>query len=219
MKAAQHSRTLLALVVLLSCQLFGQAPNKAPASSANSSAANPWTFSLTAEGYIVPHDRSYVAPIVKADHKWQHVEARYNYEDQETGSLWVGYNLSFGHKLTLEATPMVGGVFGNTTGAAPGYEATLTYRRVELYSEGEYVFDTRGRTGSFFYVWSEGAYSPADWFRVGLVVQRTKAYHTDLNTQRGLLIGLSHKKINFTTYIFNVGWTDPTLVLSLGVNF
>jgi hypothetical protein len=65
----------------------------------------------------------------------------------------------------------------------------------------------------------ELSYSPVDWFRTGLVAQRTKAYHTDLDVQRGFLVGFSHKKMDFTTYVFNVGWTDPTIVLSLGVYF
>jgi len=63
------------------------------------------------------------------------------------------------------------------------------------------------------------SYSPAEWCRAGLVAQRTKAYHTDLVIQRGLLIGLSQEKVDFTTYIFNAGWTDPTVVLSLGFHF
>jgi hypothetical protein len=57
-----------------------------------------------------------------------------------------------------------------------------------------------------------------DWFRVGLVAQRTKAFHTSLDTQRGFLVGVSHKKWEFTTYIFNTGFTDPTVVLEVGVN-
>ena len=61
---------------------------------------------------------------------------RDNYEDQQTGSLWFGHNFSVGHKLVFEATPMIGGVFGNTTGIAPGYEVALTYKRVSLTSSG-----------------------------------------------------------------------------------
>jgi hypothetical protein len=58
-----------------------------------------------------------------------------------------------------------------------------------------------------------------DWFRTGLVVQRTKAYETEFDVQRGLLAGFSYKKIDFTAYVFNFGWTDPTVVLAVGVNF
>jgi hypothetical protein len=202
------------LAGVVSAQTTGDAPD-----SATDSSANPWSFSFNIAGYIVPHDRSYASPTFSADHNHLHLGARYNYEDKETGSLWVGYNLSVGDKVVFEATPMVGGVFGNTTGVAPGYLASLSWKKFELSTEDEYVFDTRNSAGNFFYSWTELTYSPRDWCRVGLVSQKTKAYQTDLDIQRGLLIGFSHKRVDFTTYIFNFGWTDPTVVLSLGYNF
>jgi len=61
----------------------------------------------------------------------------------EDGSLWAGYNFSAGQKLVLNITPMLGGVFGRTTGIAPGCEASLTYQKFQLSISSEYVFDTR----------------------------------------------------------------------------
>ena len=46
-----------------------------------------------------------------------------------TGSLWAGYNFAVGKRLVLDVTPMIGGVFGRTTGIAPGCEASLSYKR------------------------------------------------------------------------------------------
>jgi hypothetical protein len=181
--------------------------------------ANRWSFYLAGYGYLVPNDQSYGSPILTADRKWLHLEARYNYENQETGSLWMGYNLSVGHKLVLEVTPMLGAVFGKTTGIAPGCNITLTYKRIELSTQCEYVFDTKNKNGSFFYSWDELTYSPVDWFRTGLVAQRTRAYQTPLDVQRGFLAGVSHKRVDFTTYIFNPGLTDPTVVLVVGFRF
>ena len=178
-----------------------------------------WSFSLNIAGYLVPHDRSYASPTFNADRRHIHFGARYNYEDKETGSLWAGYNFSKGDKVEFALTPMIGGVLGNTAGIAPGYMASIAWRRIELSSEGEYVFDLRQKAGNFFYSWSELSYAPMEWWRVGLVAQRTKAYHTDLDIQRGVLIGVSGKRVDFTTYIFNAGWTDPTIVLSLGFKF
>jgi hypothetical protein len=208
----------LAAVVLLAGQVLSQTATAPPSPSADAP-ANPWAFSLSTYGYIVPHQQSYVNPNFTADHSWLHLEARYNYENQETGSLWAGYNWSVGHKLQLAVTPMIGGVFGRTGGIAPGYETSLTYKKVQLSTQGEYVFDLKDRSGSFFYSWMELTYSPLDWFNVGVAAQRTKAYHTDLDVQRGFLVGFSHKNVNFTTYVFNAGWTDPTVILSLGFNF
>ena len=57
------------------------------------------------------------------------------------------------------------------------------------------------------------------WLRVGLVAEHTKAFQTVLQIQRGILVGSSHKKWEFTTYEFNAGWTDPTVVLEAGISF
>jgi hypothetical protein len=209
----------LITVAILASPALGQATSNNEPDSSGSSPSSAWSYSLTADGYVAPHFEFFVSPIVTADREWLHLEARYNYENQQTGSLWFGYNFSVGHKLVFEATPMIGGVFGDTTGVSPGYEVSLSYKRIVLYSSGEYVFDTKNRNGSFFYSWPQLTYSPLDWFHVGLVAQRTKAYHTSLDTQRGLLVGVSHKKFEFTSYILNPGWSNPALVLELRWSF
>ena len=178
-----------------------------------------WSLDLSIAGYIVPQDQSYASPTFTADRKQFHFSTRYNYEDYHTGSVWFGYNVSAGNTFAIEITPMVGGVVGRTTGIAPGYLASASCKHVELSTEGEYVFDTRQTAGSFFYSWMELSYTPAEWIRGGFVAERTKAYHTGLDIQRGVLIGFSHKRLEFTTYVFNVGWTDPTVVISAAFHF
>ena len=207
------------MVVLLSGQVLGQeAPSSAAAKSPDA-AKNPWAFNLTTDGYIVPNGQSYVNPVFSANRDWLHLEARYNSENLYTGSLWAGYNFSAGKKLVLDVTPMIGGIFGRTNGIAPGCEASLTYKKVEFAISNEYVFDTTHKSGSFYYAWLELTYSPTKWFRVGVVGEHTKAFRTSLKVQRALLVGVSHKKWEFTTYIFNAGFTDPTVVLEVGVSF
>jgi hypothetical protein len=211
---------VLAAVVLVTSQMWGQAtPGSAPAKKAASSAAPQWDYNLTVDGYIIPDGTSYVDPVFTADHSWLHLEARYNNENLRTGSLWAGYNLSRGKKLVLDITPMIGGVFGRTNGIAPGCEASLTYKKVELSISNEYIFDTTHKSGNFYYSWPQLTYSPTDWLRVGLVAQHTRAYHTAVNLQRGFLVGFSHEKWEFTTYVFNPDLANPTVVLEVGVNF
>ena len=207
------------MALLLVSQAAAQTTAESTPTGLPDSSTSCWSFSFNISGYIVPHDRSYASPTFSADRRQVHLGARYNYEDKETGSVWIGYNFNVGDRFKLEVTPMIGGVFGNTTGIAPGYLAALSWRQIQLSTEGEYVFESKDRTGSFFYSWMELTYSPREWFRAGLVAQRTKAYQTDLNIQRGLLVGFSHHKLDFTTYVFNAGWTDPTVVLSLGFDF
>lgn len=205
-------------MILIATDVLAQTQNRTAAASEPGDQQE-WSFSFATYGYIVPHDQSYVSPVFTTDHQWFHAEARFNYEDQNTGSLWLGYNLSAGRHLTLEVTPMLGVVMGNTTGVAPGYKFALTYKQVTLSSEGEFVFDARNHHDSFFYSWNELTYSPVEWFYTGLVAQRTRAYHTELDVQRGFLVGVSYKRAALTTYIFNAGWTDPTIVVALSFRF
>ena len=220
-----HSPSLiLAALALCTCHVTSQTTTNAPVATnspppAIENDAVEWSFSAYAYTYLVPDSRDYVQPTITADRNWLHLEARYNYENLETGSAWVGYNLGGGEKLAWEFTPMLGGVFGDTAGIAPGYKGSLSWWKLELYSEGEYVFDTRDASGNFFYNWSELTLAPVEWFRFGIVTQRTRAYQTDRDIQRGLLVGLSYKKVDFTTYVFNPDESSPIVVLAVGVNF
>jgi hypothetical protein len=218
MKATRPFTALL-LAAVLSCAGLAQEAPPVPPKTPVAAPANPWQYNLTIDGYVLPNDQSYVNPTFTADRKWLHLEARYNYENLHTGSLWVGYNFSAGKKLVLDITPMIGGVFGRTTGIAPGCEASLTYKQVELSISNEYVFDTSHKSGNFYYSWPQLTYSPLDWLRVGLVAQHTKAFQTSLSIQRGFLVGFSHKRAEFTTYVFNAGQADPTVVLEVGYSF
>jgi hypothetical protein len=211
-------------LVLAASPTLAETTTNAP-TAANSVAApaagstNKWAFSVTAYGYLVPDSRDYVQPTVTADHGWLHLEGRYNYENLDTGSAWVGYNFGGGDKLAWQFTPMVGGIFGDTDGVAPGYEGSLTWWKLELYSEGEYVVDTRDSSQNYFYNWSQLTLSPWEWLQVGMVTQRTLTYQTDRDLQRGLLVGLSYHALSFSTIVFNPDESKPTIVLSCGVSF
>jgi len=177
-----------------------------------------WSFSASAYTYILPDNNDYVQPTFTADRGILHLEARYNYEAPDTGSAWIGFNFSVGEEVSFELTPMLGAVFGDTTGVAPGYKLTLGWWKFELYTEGEYVFDTDESSESFFYTWSEVTLAPVDWFRFGLVIQRTKLYETDFDVQHGALVGFSFKRVDLTAYLFNPD-EDPIVVLGVTVNF
>lgn len=218
MMAVRALFPMTAALLLMTGTLAGQTANGPPGPSPDAP-SNPWSFTASAYTYLVPDSESYVNPNFTADRGGLHLEARYNYEAQKAGSLWVGHNFKVGDKLALAVTPMVGGVFGNLAGVAPGCTWSLSYWKIEFSSQSEYVFDLRDRSGNFLYTWSELSYSPVEWFRTGLVVQRTKAYKTDFDIQRGLLAGFSYKKLDFATYVFNFGWTDPTVVVAVSVNF
>jgi hypothetical protein len=158
-------------------------------------------------------------PLFSADHGALHLEARYNYEAQTTGSAWGGYNFSGGNELAWTLTPMLGVAFGSTNGIAPGYKGSLAWWKLELYSEGEYLFDFSDASGQFFYNWSELTLAPCEWFRFGLVTQRTRAYATERELQRGLLAGFSYDIASLTVYVLNPDDTEPIVILAAGLYF
>jgi len=190
-----------------------------PPSHAENEPERSWSFAASVYTYLATDDQTYTQPTITADRNWLHLEARYNYEDLETGSVWVGSNISVGNKLSLEFTPMLGGVFGQTTGIAPGYRGSLSWWKLEIYGEGEYVFATDNSSDSFLYHWSELTFSPVDWFRFGMVTQRTRVYKSDRDIQRGPLVGFSFRQLDLAAYVLNPGDHNPTVVVAVAVKF
>jgi hypothetical protein len=184
--------------------------------------AKKWEFSASAYTYFVPDSDDsddYLQPTLTADRGWLHFEARYNYEALDTGSAWLGFNFAGGNKVEWTFTPMIGGVFGDTDGIAPGYRGSLGWRKLELYSEGEYVFDAGDSANNFFYNWSELTYAPTEWFRFGIVGQRTRVYQTERDIQRGLLVAFTHKRLDVAGYVFNPDDSKPIVVVALRIEF
>ncbi|HEX5107270.1 MAG TPA: hypothetical protein VFV95_02430 [Vicinamibacterales bacterium] len=214
----------MAALVLCADRAAGQTPANPPspaaaAPAASEDAAGTWSFSASVYSYLLPDEGNYGQPTMTADRGWLHLEGRYNYEDLDTGSAWIGYNIGGGDTLAWEVTPMIGGVFGSTDGIAPGAKGSLSWWKLELYSEGEYVFDLGESADSFFYNWSELTIAPVSWLRAGMVTQRTRVYETDRDIQRGILVGFLYKALSFTTYVFNPDDSKPIVVLGAAVTF
>jgi hypothetical protein len=223
------TRATVALVVVLcsaspspgqTAAIQTQVPaSQAPADAGNGDAKD-WSFSAAVQVYGVPDDRNYAQPSLTADRDRLHLEVRYNYEALDTGSAWVGYNLAGGDRVAWELTPMIGGVFGDVVAVAPGYRGTVSWWKLAFLSEGEYVFGSKDEEERFFYNWSELTVSPAaDWWWVGLATQRTRAYQTDRDLQRGILAGFSFRNLESSFYVMNPDDSDPILILAVSVSF
>jgi hypothetical protein len=170
-------------------------------------------------GWVVPEQDDFVMADAWLDVRQLHLEARYNYEGLHSGSLFVGANASAGDKLAIAATGMVGAVFGDTEGIAPGFRITVTWWKLDLSTEDEIVIDPSHVEDSFFYGWSELGVSPWSWLRVGLVAQRLRVLRTELKFDRGLLASVSVGKLTATVYELDAPWTTPTWVFALAARF
>lgn len=178
-----------------------------------------WAWAPSILLYVLPGESGYLQPTLVADREGLHLEGRYNYEARETGSAWIGWNFSFGEKVRLGLVPMLGAVFGRMNGVAPGLLLTIDWGPVSLWSQGEYVVSFAGPSTSFFYVWSELGVTGPDWLRIGVVLQRSRAFQTATQVQGGPMAAVSAWKLTAAVYLFAPGHEDQFLVLSLGGTF
>jgi len=176
-----------------------------------------WNFGVETDFYFT--DPFVFLPIFTADKGKLHLEVRYNYEDLKTVSAWIGYNISGGDGFECLITPMVGGAAGRTNGIATGLEFTFSIIGFELYSESEYLFDVEAKENNFFYSWTDFTYSPLDWIWFGISGQLTGVYQTELEIERGVLLGVSYQNFEFTAYYYNAFSDDDFVMLALAAEF
>lgn len=211
--------TTLAIAALLAAGVA--APGSAGAADEVATPATDpaWEWGPSVLVYVLRDQPGFVQPTLTVDRGPLHLEGRYNYEARDTGSAWIGWNLSFGEELRVGFTPMVGGVFGQMRGIAPGFTFTLEWGPLALWSQAEYVFDLRDSSQSYAYDWTELSVTGPDWLRVGLVLQRTRAFQTSTEVQGGPLAGVSFWKLSATVYFFAPGHDDQFVVLSAAGTF
>jgi hypothetical protein len=215
-------RAAFLLLAIVSARSVASAQTTAGASSRDpADAAQPpkWSFGASADTYFLPHEDNYVLPIVTADRDALHLEGRYNYEDRNTGSGFVGWTFEAGDRVKVDLTPMFGGVFGATNGVAPALEFALSWGRLEVDSEGEYVIPFDDEDSSYFYNTSEVSVRATDWLRGGVTTQRTRTFHSPRDVQRGFLAGVTLGKVEGVFSWFNPGSSHNYLVVSIRAAF
>lgn len=177
-----------------------------------------WNFNIETDFNIA--DPFYIIPIFQADKSRLHLEARYNYEELETFSIWAGYNITGGKKFQYTIVPMAGGLAGRINGFAPGVEVTFDYSDFELYCESEYIFDSDDSENNFYYHWIDITYSPVEWLFFGVSSQLTSALQTDPDMQNGVLAGGNYKNLDMSLYYFNSNdFNDQFLLLTVSMGF
>lgn len=190
----------------------------APATSAAED-ERAWEFGITAYPTIVRGGENYTSAIAVADRGPLHLEARYNYESVGARSAFVGWTFSGGETVTWEVTPLLGGAWGGTRAFVPGLEASVSWHRLDLYVEAEYVRDSGGRDDSYFYAWTELGLRPVEWLRLGVAGQRTRAYDNGRDIQRGPFVQFTWRRLTVGGYWFNPGANEQVFVGSIGATF
>jgi len=213
MKNIFISYLLACFPFLLSAQI-GEV--KLPTDSANS----PLSVSATGYYYFFSGSENNTLTLIGyLDYNSLHLEPRYNYEGQNTGSVFAGWKFSMEGKISFTATPMFGIVFGSLQGVAPGLELELSYKAFDFYTENEYVVDHAGSQYNYFYTWTELGFSPVERLRTGISAQRTRLYETGLDIQRGIFAEYSFWKMTAGLHYFNPFTSEYFFITSLNIEF
>jgi hypothetical protein len=210
---------LLALLISLkSVESYGQVPSSivAPQQTQSESVL---TGSIELDYNLVQDDDDYLMPVIVMELSDWHFEGRHNYEEKNSASLWIGYNLEAGKELHLRVTPLAGVVIGSVAGAAPGLELELDYGILSFSIQSEYFFNTESFDESFFYTWNEVQVTPIDFLYAGAVIERTKAYEAGHDVQVGLFGGVTYNNFYFTAYLFDPDKVGRSMLFALGWEF
>jgi hypothetical protein len=130
-------------------------------------------------------------------------EARYNYEDVETFSLYLGRAITGGNDLNYSFVPMLGGSVGKFKGVSTGLNIDMDYNKFFFSSQSQYSMPTSAYGRYFWYSWSELGYQGLKWLYAGLSVQQTHDRLTGDDLQPGMMIGFTFNKFTIPVYTFD----------------
>jgi hypothetical protein len=190
------------LAGLAAVTLMAPAPVEAQ-TAVDGSRPDAWSAAVEIAAWILPDQPDFLLVQAFADRGGLHLEGRYNYEDLQTGSGWVGWTWTWGGTVSGSVTPMAGLVFGNTRGLAPGLELDLAVGPVGLYVETEYVFDLDDSSDDFYYAWSELGVAAAEWISAGLAVQRTRIVERSSDVAAGPFLGVRVGPFGLAGYLLD----------------
>lgn len=191
-----------------------------PAVARAQGADRSWQFIAYMDFYLEPGESPFLIPTLFADRGALHLEARYNYEDEETASLWAGRTFAFGgDEDYLKLTPMAGVFFGNAAGIAPGLEVEARWRRLAYWIEAEYTINPGESGDNFFYTWSELNLflHPSLW--LGASAQRLKVIETPREVDVGPMLGFGARGVSLSLYGYGLGTSTPWYLATAAVQF
>jgi hypothetical protein len=142
-------------------------------------------------------------------------EARYNFDELNTFSLYAGKKFSGTGNISWEATPVVGGLMGQMTGGSVGMNFGMDYRNLFIASQSQFSFSLENNIDRYFFNWSEVGYNATSWLYAGLAVQQTNIYKTTGKLEPGCMVGFSINNWTIPLYAFNTIAEERYFVLGL----
>jgi hypothetical protein len=167
---------------------------------------------------VGPAQTTLIMPVAyyKSRSNW-YAEARYNYDEVNTVSLYAGRTFRVNRELSYSITPMIGAMTGDANGGSIALNTEFDFRGFNFSLQSQYSINADSRSNNFFYSWSELSYQPLHWLFAGVSMQNTQVYRVATVHEPGVLLGFSFNEIEIPIYSFNL--LDKKRYIMVGVNW
>ncbi len=146
-----------------------------------------------------------------------YAEARYNYEADNTLSIYVGRTFQKESTISYSVSTLAGIVAGQFKGAAVAVNTNIDYKNFFLSLQSQYAVSIKYRSENYLYNWVDVGCNATSWLSVGLSMQLTNSYNTKAVIEKGFFINASYGKWSFPIYIYNPGSAEAYNIL--GINY
>jgi hypothetical protein len=144
-----------------------------------------------------------------------YAETRYNYEAENTLSLYMGKTFENRSAFSYAVSTMAGAVIGEFNGGAAAVNADVEYKQIFFSLQTQYTFSVQNSSENFIYTWSDIGYRPLPWLSAGLSLQQTNLCNA--KSEKGAFIKLELGAWTFPFYIFQPQRSDRYAIM--GLNF
>jgi hypothetical protein len=130
-------------------------------------------------------------------------EARYNYDDSHSFSLYFGRAFSLSKKATAEMTPMIGGVVGRSKGISPALNFYFEYLKFSSTTQSQYTIIMPDGNSSYFYDWTNFSFNLNKKLGMGGSIQITIPQTGSSVVSYGPLLNFRFKNFLLEGYAYN----------------
>ena len=148
-----------------------------------------------------------------------YLEARYNYEDVKTVSLYFGKSFEINEKVDVEIIPMLGLVYGNIKGVSPGFNLNFEYKRFHSSTECQYTIDFEDNDYSYFWDWSNFYMRIHENISLGCAIQINRSKKGDNFVYASPALSFEFHSFVIETNAYNLWEKNPLWTLGIEYNF
>lgn len=146
-------------------------------------------------------------------------EWRYNYEDINTMTWYIGRPFSNDEKLIYEIVPMAGISFGQTLGISFGLKLFAEYKGLSFTSEGQLTYVLKKNENSFVYNRSDISYWFTDHFGIGAAHQVYAIYADQAEHKGGPMLSFSFNAVDLQLAVLDFSKHEMMFYVGIGYTF